>query len=93
MRTSIPAGGGVPALVQRRRQNDQAEHDEEEHRLIDQVAEALCDAVHEKQPPVEGDETGQRNDDDERPEERSKQGGDGVDQRRWDDRRFEVESQ
>ena len=81
----------MPALMQRGREDDQAEHDQEEDRLVDQVAQALRDAMHKEQPPVEGDEAGQGRHDDERPEPGSEDGGDRIHKRRWDDGCLEVQ--
>ena len=57
------------------------------------MTETLSDAVHEKQPPVERDEAAQRREHDERPEEWTKYGGDGVDEVMGDHRRLEVQSE
>ena len=91
MGSPIAARRGVPAFMQRRREDDQNEHDQEEHRLVDQVAQALRDAMHKEQPPVEGDEAGQGRHDDERPEPGSEDGGDRIHKRRWDDGCLEVQ--
>ena len=78
-------------FMERRRKNDQAEYDEKEHRLVEQMAETLRDAMHEKQPPVKGDEAGQRPQDDQWPEEWPEYCGDRVDQPGGNDGRLEVQ--
>ena len=70
---------GVPRLVERGTGQHQAEHHQEQVRLVHRRAGALPDAVDEEEPDVEGHECGEHDDDDPGREQRCEQSGDGVD--------------
>ena len=57
-------------LVEGRRDDDRAEEDEQQPRLVDGGADALADAVDAEDPDVERDERGDDDEHDRRQEER-----------------------
>ena len=75
----------MPRLVEGGSGQHQAEHHQEQLRLVDRRAGALPDAVDEEEPDVERHECGEHSDDDPGREERCEQSGDGVDHALRDD--------
>ena len=56
-RTSVRARRGMPALVERRGENDQAKHHHQQRKTIEDLAQRLCDTVVSEEPDIEHAET------------------------------------
>ena len=80
-------------LVKGRRQDDGAEEDEQQPRLVHGRADALADAVDAEQPDVERDEGSDERDDHRRPEERLEELRDDVRVALGDERGAELQRQ
>ena len=72
-RAAVPAQGRVPALVEHCRDQGQAEHDEQVHRVAQGLLEPAAQPVDGERPPVQGRQGGDHGHHDGPPEQRRQQ--------------------
>ena len=90
---AVGAGCGVAALVEGRREDDQAQQQQHQHRLVEDLAGGLGDAVEGEDVGVQRHQAGQHGHHHRRPEERPEDDGDGAHDALRDQGGAEVERQ
>ena len=77
-RAAVAAAGRVPALVERGGDHGQADHDEQVHRVAQDLLQPAAQPVDGEQPVVHGQHAADHGHDDRRPEQRPQQRSGGV---------------